>query len=79
MHEQKNTKFLPQNVRGSHDLVSKNQYLQDNWCQDLGVKYGWVKGHADDLDRESTKCERLNIVADKIYDVVRATAQGPYG
>jgi hypothetical protein len=44
----------------------------------LEVKYEWVKGHADDLDREPTNCERLNIVADKICDVVRATAQGPY-
>jgi hypothetical protein len=35
----------------------------------LDIKYEWVKGHADDL----------NIVADKICDAVRATAQGPYG
>jgi hypothetical protein len=45
----------------------------------LELKYEWVKGHADDLDREPTKYERLNIVAEKICDVVRATAQGPYG
>jgi hypothetical protein len=62
-------------TEGDHDLVSTNQYLQDNWCQDLEVKYEWVKGHADDLDREPTKCECLNIVADEIFDVVRATAQ----
>jgi hypothetical protein len=45
----------------------------------LEVKYEWVKGHADDLDRDPTKCEHLNIVADEIFDVVRAIAQGPYG
>jgi hypothetical protein len=33
----------------------------------------------DYLDREPTKCERLNIVAYEICDVVRATAQGSYG
>jgi hypothetical protein len=45
----------------------------------LEVKYEVVKGHADDLDREPKKCECLNIVADEICDVVRATAQGPHG
>jgi hypothetical protein len=33
----------------------------------------------DNLEREPTKCEGLNIVADEICDVVRATAQGPHG
>jgi hypothetical protein len=45
----------------------------------LDIKYEWVKGHTDDLDREPTKCEPMNIVADEICDAVRATAQGPYG
>jgi hypothetical protein len=75
----KRTQSVFHRTEGDHKLVSTIQYLQDNWCQDLEVKYEWVKGHADDLDREPTKCERLNIVADEICDVVRATAQGPYG
>jgi ribonuclease HI len=66
-------------TEGDHDLVSTIQYLQDTCCQDLDIKYEWVKGHTDDLHREPTKCERLNTVADKICDAVRATAQGPYG
>jgi hypothetical protein len=66
-------------TEGDHDLVSTIQYLQDNWYQDMEVKYEWVKGHTGDLDREETKCECLNIVAEEICDVVRATAQGPYG
>jgi ribonuclease HI len=66
-------------TEGDHDLVSTIQYLQDTWCQYVDIKYEWVKGHTDDLDREPTKCERLNIVADEICDVVRALAQGPYG
>jgi ribonuclease HI len=66
-------------TKGDHDLVSTIQYLQDTWCQALDIKYEWVKGHTDDLDRDPTKCERLNIVSDEICDVVRASAQGPYG
>jgi hypothetical protein len=75
----KRTQSVFHRTEGDHDLVSTIQYLQENWCQDLEVKYEWVKGHADDLYREPTTCERLNIVADKTCDVVRATAQGPYG
>jgi hypothetical protein len=75
----KRTKSVFHRTEGDHYLVSKIHYLQDNWCQDLEVKYEWAKEHADELDREPTKCERLNIVADEICDVVRATAQGPYG
>jgi hypothetical protein len=75
----KRTQSVFHRTEGDHDLVSTIQYLQGNWCQYLEVKYEWVKGHADDLDREPTKCECLNIVADEICDVVRATAQGPYG
>jgi ribonuclease HI len=56
-------------TEGDHDIVSTIHYLQDTWCQDIDIKYEWVKGHADDLDREPKKCERLNIVADEICDV----------
>jgi hypothetical protein len=59
--------------------VSTIRYFQDTWCQEVEIKYEWVKGHADDLDREPKKCERLNIVADEIGDVVRALALGPFG
>jgi hypothetical protein len=66
-------------TEGDLDLVSTIHYLQDTWCQDVDIKYEWVKGHADDLDREPMKCERLNIVADEKFDVVRALALGPFG
>jgi ribonuclease HI len=65
-------------TKGDHDIVSTIHYLQDKWCQDIDIKYEWVKGHADDLDREPTKCECLNIVADEICDVVRALVLGPF-
>jgi hypothetical protein len=66
-------------MEGYHNLVTTIQYLQGKCCLEVDIKYEWVKGHADDLDREPTKCERLNIVADEICDVVRSSAQGPYG
>jgi hypothetical protein len=66
-------------TEGDHDLVSTIHYFQDTWCQDIDIKYEWVKGHANDLDREPTKCESLNIVADEICDVVRALVIGPFG
>jgi hypothetical protein len=74
----KRTQSVFHRTEVDHNLVSTIQYLQDTWCQDLDIKYEWVKGHADDLDREPAKCERLNIVADEICDAVRASAQGPY-
>jgi hypothetical protein len=75
----KRTHSVFHRTEGDHDLISKIQYLQDTWCQDLDKHYECVKGNADDLDRDPTKFERLNIVADEICDVVRASAQGSYG
>jgi hypothetical protein len=77
--KRKRTQSIFHRTEGDHDLISTINYLQYSWCQDLEVKYEWVKGHADDLDIQPTNCERLNIVADIICDVVRATAQGQYG
>jgi hypothetical protein len=34
------------------------------------VHYEWVKGHADDINRDPTKHERMNIVADELCDVI---------
>jgi hypothetical protein len=30
----------------------------------LDIIYEWVKGHADDLNRELNRAERLNVIAD---------------
>jgi hypothetical protein len=38
-----------------------------------------VKGHADKLDREPDKYERLNILADKICNDIQAVATGIVG
>jgi hypothetical protein len=38
-----------------------------------------ARGHADDLNRDPTKLECINIVADEICDVIRETERGPFG
>jgi hypothetical protein len=45
----------------------------------MEVHYEWVKGHADELNRDPKKLERMNIVADELCDVIRETARGPFG
>jgi hypothetical protein len=64
-------------IEGYHDLVSTIKDLQENWCRGLDITYEWVKGHADDLNRELNRAERLNVIADKQCDVFRQQASGP--
>jgi hypothetical protein len=62
-----------------HDLISTIHYLEEHWCQYTEVHYEWVKGHADNLNHDPTKLERINIVADELCDVIRETVIGPFG
>jgi hypothetical protein len=71
------TDIIFHRIEGDHDLVSTIKDLQENWCRDLDITYEWVKGHADDLNRELTRAERLNVIADKQCDVVQQQASGP--
>jgi hypothetical protein len=61
-------------IEGDRDLVSTIKYLQENWCRGMDITYEWVKGHADDLNRELTRAERINVIADEKCDVVRLHA-----
>jgi hypothetical protein len=63
-------------IEGDHDLVSTIKDLQENWCRGLDVTYDQVKGHADDLNRELNRAERLNMIADEQCDTVRQQASG---
>jgi hypothetical protein len=63
-------------IEGDHDLVSTIKDLQENWCRGMDITYEWVKGHADDLNRELTRAERLNVISDEQCDVVRLHASG---
>jgi hypothetical protein len=64
-------------IEGDHDLVSTIKYLQENWCRSLDITYEWVKGHADDINRELNRAERLHVIADEQCDIVRQEAIGP--
>jgi hypothetical protein len=64
-------------IEGDLDLVSTIKYLQENWCRGLDITYEWVKVHADDLNRELTRAERLNVIADEQCDVVWQQASWP--
>jgi hypothetical protein len=63
-------------IEGYHDLVSTIKDLQENWCRGLGITYDWVKGHADYLNRELKRAERLNVIADEQCDIVQQHASG---
>jgi ribonuclease HI len=76
--KRKRTQSVFHRTEGDHDLISTIHYLQEIWCKDIDVQYEWVKGHAYDLNREPTKNERLNIVADEMCDVICETWRGPY-
>jgi hypothetical protein len=64
-------------IEGDHALVNTIKDLQDNWCHGLVITYEWVKGHADDLNRELNREERLNVISDKQCDLVRQQVTGP--
>jgi hypothetical protein len=49
-------------IDGDHDLVSTIKDLQEKWCRGLDITYDWVKGHADDFNRELNRAERLNVI-----------------
>jgi hypothetical protein len=53
--------------------------LQVEWCNGINIQYAWVRGHADSLDRETTREERENITADEVCDIIRETATGRDG
>jgi hypothetical protein len=63
-------------IEGDRDLVGTIKDLQENWCRNMDITYEWVKGHGDDLNRELTRAERLNVIADEEFDVVRQHASG---
>jgi hypothetical protein len=75
----KRTQSLFDRTEGDNDIISTIHFLQEYWCQDTDIHYECVKGHADKLNRDPTKLERMNIVADELCEVIRETARGPFG
>jgi hypothetical protein len=62
-----------------YDVISTIHELQEMWCNNLDIKYPWVKGHADNLYREPDKYEQLNILVDEICDEIRSAVTGIMG
>jgi hypothetical protein len=71
----KSMQSVSHRTEGDHDLISTIHDLQERWCQDIDIQYEWAKGHTYDLNREPTKYERLNIVADELCEVVNTSGQ----
>jgi hypothetical protein len=70
------TDIIFHRIEGDHALVSTIKDLQENWCRGLDIMYDWVKGHADDLNRELNRAERLYVIADEQCDIVWQQAHG---
>jgi hypothetical protein len=70
------TDIIFHRIEGDHDLVITIKDLQENWCRGMDIIYKWVKGNADDLNRELTRAEQLNVIADEQWYVVRLHASG---
>jgi hypothetical protein len=64
-------------IEGDHDLVSMIKDLRENWCRGIEIMYEWVKGHAEDLNSELSRGERLKVISDKQCDLVQQQASGP--
>jgi hypothetical protein len=77
--KRKRTQIVFHITEGYYDLILTIHFLQEHWCQDTDIHYELVKGHADELNRDPTKLERMNIVADELCDITRETARGPFG
>jgi hypothetical protein len=62
-----------------YDLLATIMNLQAEWYNGINIQYAWVRGHADSLDRETTREERANIIADELCNIIRETVTGRDG
>jgi hypothetical protein len=67
------SKSIFHNTRCDWDLIATIQDLIVRWCKGIALRFHWVKGHADRIDRPLTIYERLNIEVDIQADVIRGT------
>jgi hypothetical protein len=77
--KRKSTESIFHRTESDYDLLATITYLQEEWCNGINIKYAWVRGHADSLDRETTREERANITADELCDIIRETVTGREG
>jgi hypothetical protein len=77
--KRKSTESIFHRTESDYDLLATITNLQEEWCNGITIQYAWVRGHADSLDRETTREERANITADEVCDIIRETATGRDG
>jgi hypothetical protein len=58
-------------LESDYNMISTMKFPQGNWCKDYEITYEWVKGHADRVNEEPNKEERLNIEVDALCAVIR--------
>jgi hypothetical protein len=74
--KRKPTESIFHRTESDYDLLATITNLQADWCNGINIQYAWVRGHADSLERETTREERANIIADEVCDIIRETATG---
>jgi hypothetical protein len=77
--KRKSTESIFHRTESDYNLLATITNLQEEWCNGINIKYAWVIGHADSLDRETTREERANITAGELCDIIRETATGIEG
>jgi hypothetical protein len=53
--KRKSTESIFHRTESDYDLLETITNLQEEWCNEINIKYAWVRGHADSLDRETTR------------------------
>jgi hypothetical protein len=77
--KRKPTESIFHSTESDYDLVATITNLQADWCNGINIQYAWVRGHANSLDRETTREERANIIADELCNIIRESATGRDG
>jgi hypothetical protein len=77
--KRKATESIFHRTESDYNLLATITNLQEEWRNGINIKYAWVRGHANSLDRETTREERKNITAYELCDIIRETATGRDG
>jgi hypothetical protein len=68
--KRKPTESIFHRTESDYDLLATITNLQAEWCNGINIQYAWVRGHADSLDRETTREERANIISDELCEII---------
>jgi hypothetical protein len=53
--KRKSTESIFHRTESDYDLLATITSLQEEWCNGINIKYAWVRGDADSLDRETIR------------------------